>query len=937
MELKPRSFLFSTTSSPSSSGSLPIRAPLTVDDGEEEEDYDPEPNIPRIRLSSINGASSCSDISDIASERSFVADPAEEAEQVYVESPKDWIFRPFVASPGGSSDGQEDVLLELEGLGRVRTVPIARESAEFDDEEEELRVVEDEEDGFVARVPGFVVRDDYEGRAERNALQLKIISPGDDWVRNEVLKVNVGEDLSAKDATVSSVDDCEMSDSSNGITDGISGGENGSSTEMKPCDDDQKRSELLEVCVSEDLSVIGTMESHVSDDEVSESNGVCYGISGRENILSLETNSHREDRSALLGMDVAGNASLKDDAIDTCAEKGNFESLRFAGVESLGPRSGLVSIGVVVPPDSDAKENPSMENVELSSISSDFIDCVVSNAHPEPKETTEDQRCSVSDLEPENPILDSVKLINILKDASVSWGSSIAADIEKIVVCDRHSDGDEDDGKGKQAFGWESERNLVTEERCDIGKIELLREKFLRLLNFLGCSPKDSIAAHVLHQFALVLEDAPTLGFTKEMGVQSESGGGNNLDSDFSLNILVFGKPGVGKSSTINTFLGEQRSPVDPLQPATTSMKEILETVNGVKVRILDTPGLRVSVTEQALNRKMLSAVKKYTKKFPPNIVLYVDRLDSLGRDFNDQPLLQTITRMFGSSIWKKALVTLTHAASLTSPDGPYNTPLSCEAFARRRSGKMLCCIENNCRQEVLPNGQKWRKQLLLFGCSVKVMAEISSRLRPRDSFQPWELFGVLEYDSEMNTGNSEHACVPGNNVIPDVLVDSSAYTKHGEHRLNLLQLEIQHLGKIISSNLEGETGPLKSLRIPATEDQNVDLEINDQVRATPRNCLVPSRADLKASMDFPVGDNRCPLVFSLMEIGGDSTLRANLQSQFSLGRRHPTLEVFVRLKEERRWKITLRAGSSESLLVSLFGLLPIVVPVFQFFLRRQG
>jgi len=66
--------------------------------------------------------------------------------------------------------------------------------------------------------------------------------------------------------------------------------------------------------------------------------------------------------------------------------------------------------------------------------------------------------------------------------------------------------------------------------------------------------------------------------------------------------------------------------------------------VHGIKIRIIDTPGFRASVMDQGSNRKILASIKKYTKKCPPDIVLYVDRLDSPIRDLNDLPLLKTIT-----------------------------------------------------------------------------------------------------------------------------------------------------------------------------------------------------------------------------------------------------------------------------------------------------
>ncbi|PWZ18976.1 Translocase of chloroplast 159, chloroplastic [Zea mays] len=234
-------------------------------------------------------------------------------------------------------------------------------------------------------------------------------------------------------------------------------------------------------------------------------------------------------------------------------------------------------------------------------------------------------------------------------------------------------------------------------------------------------------------------------------------------DLNFSCNILVLGKTGVGKSATINSVFGEEKSKTDAFSSATTNVREIIGDVDGVKIRIIDTPGLRPNVMDQGSNRKILAAVKKYTKKCPPDIVLYVDRLDSLSRDLNDLPLLKTITSVLGSSIWFNAIVALTHAAS-APPEGLNGAPMTYEVLMAQRShiiqqsirqaaGDMrlmnpVALVENHpsCRknregQKVLPNGQSWRHQMLLLCYSSKILSEANSLLKLQDP-NPGKLFG---------------------------------------------------------------------------------------------------------------------------------------------------------------------------------------------------
>ncbi|KAJ9171840.1 hypothetical protein P3X46_015149 [Hevea brasiliensis] len=319
--------------------------------------------------------------------------------------------------------------------------------------------------------------------------------------------------------------------------------------------------------------------------------------------------------------------------------------------------------------------------------------------------------------------------------------------------------------------GGDSNASLSEEEKKKLEKLQQIRVKFFRLVHRLGHSPEESIAAQVLYRLALLAGRQTNqlfrLDAAKRAALQLEAEGKDDLD--ISLNILVLGKTGVGKSATINSIFGEEKSPIHAFEPATNSVREITGVVGGVKIRVIDSPGLKSSGSEQGLNRKILTSIKKFMKNCPPDVVLYVDRLDTQTRDLNDLPLLRSITSSLGSSIWRNAVVTLTHGAS-APPDGPSGSPLSYEVFVAQRSHMVqqsigqavgdlrlmnpslmnpVSLVENHpsCRknrdgQKVLPNGQSWRPQLLLLCYSMKILSEASSLSKPQDPFDRRKLFG---------------------------------------------------------------------------------------------------------------------------------------------------------------------------------------------------
>ncbi|CAJ2642635.1 unnamed protein product [Trifolium pratense] len=290
-------------------------------------------------------------------------------------------------------------------------------------------------------------------------------------------------------------------------------------------------------------------------------------------------------------------------------------------------------------------------------------------------------------------------------------------------------------------------------------KLQMIRVKFLRLASRFGQTPHNVVVAEVLYRLGLAEQlrgrnggrvGAFSFDRASAMAEHLESAGQEPLD--FSCTIMVLGKTGVGKSATINSIFDEVKFNTDAFNIGTKKAQDVVGTVQGIKVRVIDTPGLLPSWSDQRYNEKILHSVKRFIKKSPPDIVLYLDRLDTQSREFSDMPLLRTITDIFGPSIWFNAIVGLTHAAS-APPDGPssYDTFVTQRSHVvqqaiRQAAGDMrlvipISLVENHsaCRidtagQRVLPNGQVWKPHLLFLSFASKILAEANALLKLQDS-----------------------------------------------------------------------------------------------------------------------------------------------------------------------------------------------------------
>ncbi|KAJ7942677.1 Translocase of chloroplast [Quillaja saponaria] len=198
------------------------------------------------------------------------------------------------------------------------------------------------------------------------------------------------------------------------------------------------------------------------------------------------------------------------------------------------------------------------------------------------------------------------------------------------------------------------------------------------------------------------------------------------------LTILVMGKSGVGKSSTVNSVIGERAVSINPFQTEGVRPVMVSRSRAGFALNIIDTPGI---IEGGYVNDQALEIIKCFLLNKTIDVLLYVDRLDAYRVDNLDRLVVKAITDSFGKEIWNKASIVLTHA-QLSPPDGlPY------EEFFSKRSEALIKtirqaarlkkddsqassipvilvensgrCNKNDSDEKVLPNGTTWISYLV--------------------------------------------------------------------------------------------------------------------------------------------------------------------------------------------------------------------------------
>lgn len=114
------------------------------------------------------------------------------------------------------------------------------------------------------------------------------------------------------------------------------------------------------------------------------------------------------------------------------------------------------------------------------------------------------------------------------------------------------------------------------------------------------------------------------------------------------INIVIVGKPNVGKSSILNSLIGENKAIVTDIKGTTRDIVEGRFNLNGVMINLFDTAGIRDS--EDIVEKKGIE--KSIEKLKESDLVIAV--FDSVNKDDEDKKILETITNYKHIIIYNK-------------------------------------------------------------------------------------------------------------------------------------------------------------------------------------------------------------------------------------------------------------------------------------------
>ncbi|HET7460063.1 MAG TPA: GTPase [Longimicrobium sp.] len=123
---------------------------------------------------------------------------------------------------------------------------------------------------------------------------------------------------------------------------------------------------------------------------------------------------------------------------------------------------------------------------------------------------------------------------------------------------------------------------------------------------------------------------------------------------------LLAGRTGVGKSSLVNSLMGQPVATVSDYEPATAQVEVYESQVDGIAYAVADTPGLCDDLPEVGNDERYLELIRERVPEV--DCMWFVTRLDDSRVSSDEKRGIALITQAFGPRVWSRAVLVFTFA-----------------------------------------------------------------------------------------------------------------------------------------------------------------------------------------------------------------------------------------------------------------------------------
>lgn len=176
---------------------------------------------------------------------------------------------------------------------------------------------------------------------------------------------------------------------------------------------------------------------------------------------------------------------------------------------------------------------------------------------------------------------------------------------------------------------------------------------------------------------------------------------------------LLVGRTGVGKSSTVNTLMGQEIAKVGAWEATTVGVEFYDSDAFGVRFTIIDTPGLCDDLAEKGNDEEYLNLIRSKVPEF--DCMWFVSRLDETRVTSDEKRGIKLIGEAFGAKVWDHSVILFTWANSVDSAKYPIAVEKRTELirnevakYTDTQTALNVPSIAVDNTSKATPDGQEW-------------------------------------------------------------------------------------------------------------------------------------------------------------------------------------------------------------------------------------